>query len=357
MKNFDSRTYSINDFLEWHERQQLELAPKFQRRDVWSQSARSYLMDTIIRGKPIPKIFLRQRTNPQTKQTVREVVDGQQRLRTIFNYLDDGFRISKTHNTEFGLKAFSQLPAAVRRAILEYEISVDLLLDAPDETVLDVFARINSYSVTLSKQELRHAKYFGEFRQAVYGLAIEYYKFWTENKILTDKQILRMTEAELTSDLLIAMAYGIQSKKSIESYYRDNEQRFPKKQVLMNRFRENMDFIGNMMGDTLRTSNFRRHHLFYTLFCSTYHMLYGIPKLRGVRIKIRRGDISKTRTALEQIDRIFQKDPSELKKKERAFLDKCRRATTDASVRRDRSIYVCKLIYDALREPSLYGEE
>jgi hypothetical protein len=314
-------------------------------------------MDTIIRGKPIPKIFLRQSTNPKTRKTVREVVDGQQRLRTIFNFLDDGFKISKNHNNEYGGKVFSQLPLKVQRDILEYEISVDLLLDAPDETVLDVFARINSYSVTLSNQELRHAKYFGEFRQAVYKLALEFLKFWTEYKILTDKQILRMAEAELTSDLLIAMSDGIQSKKSIDSYYKKYDDIFPKKKFMMRRFREIMDFIGNLMVGTLRTSNFRRQHLFYTLFCSIYHMQYRIPDLSSKRIHIRSHDIAKIRNALEKVDEIFEKDTEDLKKNEREFLEKSRRATTDASVRKDRSIYVCKLISDALTVQTLYAEK
>lgn len=47
MKNFDSRTYSINDFIEWDDRGQLEISPKFQRRSVWSPQAKSYLIDTI----------------------------------------------------------------------------------------------------------------------------------------------------------------------------------------------------------------------------------------------------------------------------------------------------------------------
>lgn len=63
MKNFDSRTYSISDFLEWYSNGQLELNPKFQRRSVWDDNARSYLMDTIIRGFPIPKVFIRQKLN------------------------------------------------------------------------------------------------------------------------------------------------------------------------------------------------------------------------------------------------------------------------------------------------------
>jgi hypothetical protein len=57
MKNFDSRIYSINDFLEWSDKKQLQLSPKFQRKAVWSDASKSYLIDTIIRGKPIPKCF------------------------------------------------------------------------------------------------------------------------------------------------------------------------------------------------------------------------------------------------------------------------------------------------------------
>jgi len=41
MKNFDSRTYSINDFLEWYEKGQLQLSPKFQRKSVWTDDALS----------------------------------------------------------------------------------------------------------------------------------------------------------------------------------------------------------------------------------------------------------------------------------------------------------------------------
>ncbi|MBS3115477.1 DUF262 domain-containing protein, partial [Candidatus Woesearchaeota archaeon] len=97
MKNFDSRTYNIEDFREWSERGQLILNPKFQRRQVWTPSAKSFLIDTILRGDPIPKIFIRQNIDPSTKKSIREVVDGQQRLRTILDFIKDGFVISKIH--------------------------------------------------------------------------------------------------------------------------------------------------------------------------------------------------------------------------------------------------------------------
>jgi hypothetical protein len=51
MKSYDSRTYSINDFVEWDKAGQLELNPRFQRRPVWTDKAKSFLMDTILRGE------------------------------------------------------------------------------------------------------------------------------------------------------------------------------------------------------------------------------------------------------------------------------------------------------------------
>ena len=65
MKNYDSRTYSVNDFVEWDRQKQLELNPIFQRRSIWNDKAKSYLIDTILRGKPIPKIFIRQKIMQQ----------------------------------------------------------------------------------------------------------------------------------------------------------------------------------------------------------------------------------------------------------------------------------------------------
>ena len=56
---FHTRNYSVRDFEEWRQHGELVLQPKFQRRDVWIDKARSYLIDTIIRGKPIPKLYMR----------------------------------------------------------------------------------------------------------------------------------------------------------------------------------------------------------------------------------------------------------------------------------------------------------
>ena len=86
-KNFDFRPYSINDFREWNERGELKLSPKFQRRRVWSDKAKSYLVDTILRGLPIPPVFIRQQIDQKTRKTIREII-LQSTIKIIVKFYD-----------------------------------------------------------------------------------------------------------------------------------------------------------------------------------------------------------------------------------------------------------------------------
>jgi hypothetical protein len=349
MKNFDSRTYSINDFLEWSENDQLELAPKFQRRSVWNDTARSYLMDTIISGKPIPKVFIRQKINPQTRKSVREVVDGQQRLRTILSFMKDGFVISKKHNKEYGGLFFSQLnqvDADIQTLILNYEISVDLLVNMSDPEVLDVFSRLNSYSVTLNEQEKLNAIHFGQFKRLADNLAHQNNLFWGNNRIISEQNILRMFDVQLVADLLIGIIEGIRSKKQIKKYYEQFEKEFEFDiDELAAQFVSIIDLINNLFEDGLKKREFRRSQVFYSLFMTLFHMQYGIKNIDCDRKVIEKVEYVRVSQKLEKIDYIFEEENKDLLSKEESqFLDDCRRATTDAAVRIRRSEFIAKLI-------------
>ena len=176
MKNFDTRVYSIADFLEWHNNGLLELSPDFQRRSVWTEKAKSYLIDTIITGKPIPKILITQRL--EGARSVRVVVDGQQRLRAILGFINDDFKISRAHNKALAGSTFSKLAPETQKEYLQYELGVDLLLGVDYEEILDIFARINSYTVSLNKQEKINAAYLGFFKQFVFKHGYQYVKYF-----------------------------------------------------------------------------------------------------------------------------------------------------------------------------------
>lgn len=308
-KNFDSRTYSVNDFYEWHKKDVLQLSPKFQRRTVWSEKAKSYLIDTIIRGLPVPKIYMRQFINVELKKSLREIVDGQQRLKAIFLFMEDGFKMLKAHNEEYGGKYYSELPVSVQEDFLKYEISTDLILEAKNEIVLDIFARLNTYTVTLTKQELLNAKYLGIFKNTIYKLGFESALFYEENNILTARQISRMAEAELTSELVIAMLDGMQNKTQIEKYYKRYDDEFKNRSIIVNRFQDVINTIGEIFEDDLKVSKFNSKPLFYTIFCIVFHLKYGIKNYNYRKYNLSKSKLSKIKDAIEEVEYILT-DPS-----------------------------------------------
>lgn len=358
-QKFRTRNFSVSDIKEWDDKGNLVLAPKFQRREVWNPKARSYLIDTIIRGKPIPKIYMRQRLDPQTKKIIREVVDGQQRLRSVLSFLKDEFAIDKAHGEDdHGGAKFSELDQDVQDDISAYEFVIDLLPNISDDEIYDIFARLNTYSYKLRPQELRHAKYFGDFRTCAYKLANEFTTFWVENKIITKVGMLRMDEAEFVSDLLITISDGIKekSKKVIDHYYGEYDDRFPSRSTYEHRFRQTMDIIGGIMGDSIPTTNFKNTRLFYPLFCAVYHMQYALPGLTVPRVTIRQQSYSKIHTSLRQVDTIFRKIREEretqqltsLTASQRSFYKAFAEYSVRAANRKYLTGYICKLISKAV---------
>jgi hypothetical protein len=357
---FHTRSYSVRDFEEWSERDELVLQPKFQRRDVWSDKARSYLMDTIIRGKPIPKIYMRQDVNPKTRRARREIVDGQQRLRTVLTFLKDKFKISKSHHEHFGGKTFSGLDSDTQKDILKYEFVVDLLQDMPDNEVYDLFARINTYAEKLKAQELRNAKWFGDFKSCVYLLSKEFSTFFVDNEIFTAKSVLRMAEAEYISDLLLAMQEGITQgdKRNLDKAYKDYDEEFPGRKVHEKRFRSTLDTISAILGDDFPGSQFSAIRLLYPLFCAIYHFKYGLEKLKAQRVSLKFSDYPKAKSALQQMANLIDEiktaernhEELDLSAEDRKFYDALTVHWVHANKRTIMTEYICKKLRKALTE-------
>jgi len=282
--------YNVSDFLSWQRNGSLELSPSFQRRPVWSPSAKSFLLDTIVKGLPIPIIFIRGQTDPNTYEPKRQIVDGQQRIRTVISYIDrkslkdykesrDFFQVKKIHNAELGGKNFVELPRELQQKILDYQFSVHVLpSNVDDKQVLQIFARMNATGVKLNAQELRNATFFSYFKQKVYNLAYEQLSRWRNWGIFTENNIARMDEVEMTTDFVLLMYKGIstKSKSSLDKFYKDHDEEFSEKPVIEERFRNVMDSIDDTLGRDLRNLIFRRKTLFYYIFALVYDFHYSI---------------------------------------------------------------------------------
>src|SRR5689334_9739754 len=79
--NFEIETWKISDLLQVYEECRLDLSPPYQRNEVWTAKAQQKLLESILTGKPIPSFFLLQKDN-----VLFEMIDGQQRARTIIGY-------------------------------------------------------------------------------------------------------------------------------------------------------------------------------------------------------------------------------------------------------------------------------
>jgi hypothetical protein len=283
-------TYRVADFLAWQRHQTLILNPAFQRRPVWQAGAKSYLLDTVIRGLPMPLIFLRDRpSRVGTLEPEREVVDGQQRIRTLIAYIapetlsdlkeDDYFVINRAHNRELAGRDFGDLPPSVKQDILDYQFSVHVFpADTDDRDILQIFARMNATGVRLNDQELRNAEYFGEFKTLMYRLAAEQLSRWRNWGIFTDYNIARMEEVETASEFIQLMLRGVvgKSQRALDNLYKEYDETFSEAKEAAKRFRFVFDSIEDKLHKDLRRSPFRRKTLFYSLFAAFYDVHFGV---------------------------------------------------------------------------------
>lgn len=286
--------YKVSDFLTWQKSGRLILTPKFQRRPVWRTGAKSYLLDTIIRGFPIPIIFLREeKTDLRTLEHKRQVVDGQQRIRTVLSFVKpsslgsdydpekDKFYIDKAHDEALAGLDFSELPHDVQQAILDYEFSVQVLPSSMDDRqVIQVFARMNATGYKLNPQELRNSRYFGEFKTSMYMLAAEQLSRWERWGLFTWNNIARMNEVEITSEFGQLMLAGIvgKSQKTLDSLYDAKNVDFPERKRVEKRFRTVMDLIDDNLGDRIAQTVYKKRAPFYGLFAAVYDLTYGIAR-------------------------------------------------------------------------------
>jgi len=196
---------------------------------VWPDMAKSYLMETILRDFPIPKLFLHQTQDRKTRKPIKHIVDGQQRTQAIMDFLEDKYPLSRAIETEElrGLK-FSDLDQEYTDKFLDYGLSVDLFTAAPIEQVIEVFRRMNSYTVPLNPEEKRHAGYQGVFKWFINRLSKTNQPTFRTVGAFSEKQFFRMADAKLLTEICHAIDKGIATTNArmLDSMYKQFDIKF-----------------------------------------------------------------------------------------------------------------------------------
>jgi hypothetical protein len=169
--NLDTRheTKQIADLVNLYEKGMLNLSPTFQRKSVWKDKDRSLLVQSLVRGFPIPAIFLyRRQDNGQLRY---DVIDGKQRLETILRFMG-AMRGAFTVNTEVpGMDGAQRINAGslkrnrkhaelVYPSLQSYRVPI-IEVNGDLGDIVELFVRINSTGKPLTPQEKRNAKYSG----------------------------------------------------------------------------------------------------------------------------------------------------------------------------------------------------
>ncbi|MES1973111.1 MAG: DUF262 domain-containing protein [Pseudomonadota bacterium] len=157
----------------------LNIRPEYQRRLRWTATQKSRLIESLLLNIPVPPIFLY-----ETSEARYEVMDGQQRLNAIKEYLEGDFALTglQVLSPLNGLR-YSKAPPRIKRALDRASLSaIVLLLESDSEkepdnkfTIVDIrrfiFDRLNTGGTKLNAQEIRNAIFPGRFNQAIVDLA------------------------------------------------------------------------------------------------------------------------------------------------------------------------------------------
>ncbi|HAY3539497.1 DUF262 domain-containing protein [Elizabethkingia anophelis] len=139
----------------------LQPHPDFQRKLVWKKQHKYHFIETILLNYPFPEIYIASSEIDVDSLEAKEiVVDGQQRLTTIRDYIkgEGDFDNQKT------LKSFAELSNESKKEFLNYYVSVRDLKDLKIEDIKEIFQRINHTEYSLNTVEKQNAQYGdGEF--------------------------------------------------------------------------------------------------------------------------------------------------------------------------------------------------
>lgn len=184
----------------------------FQRRYVWVHKNQVQLIESILNGYPIPEIYLWEReTDPVNGTTNHSIVDGQQRLGAIFDFLNNKYNLHlsliENKDADYKNKTFNELSDEQKSRFWKYPLAVRFVKESVlRDDIVEMFLRLNKTNTTLNPQELRNAEFEGLFLKLSQEIADN--DFWSERKIFNQYDIRRMLDIQFASSILVFFRFG-----------------------------------------------------------------------------------------------------------------------------------------------------
>ena len=247
---FKINTITIKKLIRLIDEDSIDLKPYYQRNDIWTRGDQESLIDSIKKNYPLPSFFIYRNENG-----ILEMVDGQQRARTIYRYTKK--KITDSKKNVFNLE----------EDFLEYELSITELFDIKDKAELEEFyVLVNKKGKQLNTPEIYKAEYANTNFLKLTENVLEYQNFMNLN-LFTDATSKRMNDRSFVEELIAYLKYGIQDKKKIISDIYDKDITNSELVELKCRFFKVIDRISllNNIKEISKT-RYRQKNDFYTLF-------------------------------------------------------------------------------------------
>jgi len=222
----ESNTITIANFFEAYQLEKYNFDPEYQRKSVWTDEKKSFLINSIIKNFPIPPVFLHQKIDNETGKTTYDVIDGKQRLTAIIAFLKNEIPITdEEEESDIAGLYFEDFDNAknseLKKRIWRYTIPIEYV-DTDDQSIIDsIFDRLNRNGEPLTGQELRNANYYNSSLL----LAIDEganLDFWKDRLAVVDKA--RMEDIEFVSELFLFLHNGEEKTSSpsvVDQFYKD----------------------------------------------------------------------------------------------------------------------------------------
>lgn len=251
----------------------------YQRRKVWNDQDRVRLIETILMELVMPEVFFwTTDRDPDTGVASIHIVDGQQRINAIVDFINGEFLLNERYlmkdeiKSKCGKKTFMELDEVYKNRIWDYPISiVEIDTACTIGEIKELFYRLNLTNYNLNQQEKRNSK------DSVFGdkcEALSTYDFWKKTMLFSSNDAKRMKDVEYCCSIYILANEGIVDQtngKKINNYYDDYKDDFDANDELKNKIIRAMSVIEDVL-DKTTISFISKKAQMYTMFCVIFKM-------------------------------------------------------------------------------------
>lgn len=278
------KIFQENKSISWliSQKEYIDFSPAYQRMgNVWSKDQKQLLIDSIINGFDIPKLYFHFMPKNGNNQFYNyAVIDGKQRLETVFDFLNDRFSLASNfkfinndkedYYHDIAGKKYSEidcLEPSITAKFRRYEFCIVFLdTDNPDEIINNTFIRLNS-GIAVNNAEKRNA--IGGILSSKVKELCSYNPFFTQTININNK---RYAHLDLAYKLIMSeMGYIDLSKRNVDDFIMNQKNFNIECESAYNRVKDKIQRISNCFGtkDKLLSSK--------NLILTFYSVMMEIP--------------------------------------------------------------------------------